>query len=60
MTLMKVLVDAENGGKKSHDMVQKLTPQPIQYWAMWRLKGGVVKDGNPKTIWEAIRDRKVE
>jgi hypothetical protein len=56
VTLMKVLVDAENGTPERHETIQKLTPQPTQYWAMWRPKGGVAKDGTPKTIWEAIRD----
>ncbi|CAG8956650.1 hypothetical protein HYFRA_00011961 [Hymenoscyphus fraxineus] len=56
--LMKVLVDAENGTSERHEMIQKLTPQPTQYWAMWRPNGGVVKDGAPRTLWEAIEARK--
>jgi hypothetical protein len=56
-TLMKVLVDAENGTGKRHEMIQKLTPQPTQYWAMWRPKGGAVKEGVPRTIWKAIEER---
>ncbi|KAF4637502.1 hypothetical protein G7Y89_g580 [Cudoniella acicularis] len=58
ITLLKVLVDAENGSKERHEMIQKLTPQPIQYWAMWRPKGGIAKDGTPRTLWEAIEPRK--
>ncbi|TVY67371.1 hypothetical protein LSUE1_G008643 [Lachnellula suecica] len=52
--IMKVLVDAENGTQERHEMIQKLTPQPIQYWAMWRPKGGVLMDGATQTLWEAI------
>ena len=52
--LMKVLVDAENGDEKRHEMIKKLTPQPVKYWAMWRPKGGILKDGAPHTLWEAM------
>jgi predicted N-acetyltransferase YhbS len=54
MNLTKVLVDAENGTTERHQMIQKLTPQPVKYWAMWRPKGGVVEEGEPKTLWEAL------
>lgn len=56
-TLTKILVDVENGTKERHEMIQKLIPAPIQYWAMWRPKGGVVKTGQPRTLWEAIAAR---
>lgn len=52
--LMKVLVDAENGTKERHEMIKKLAPQPVKYWAMWRPKGGMLRDGAPQTLWEAI------
>ncbi|PQE03915.1 hypothetical protein CJF31_00003023 [Rutstroemia sp. NJR-2017a BVV2] len=57
--LSKILVDAENGTKERHEMIQKLTPNPVQYWAMWRPKGGIVKDGEPQTLWEAMAAHKV-
>jgi len=50
-TLLKVLVGAEYGTKVRHEMIQKLSPQPVQYWAMWRPKS---KNGAPQTLWEAI------
>lgn len=56
-TLMKVLVDAENGTKERHEMIQKLLPSPLQYWALWRPKGGAVKGGQSGTLWEAIAAR---
>jgi len=55
MNLMKVLVDAENGTKERHEMIKKLSPQPVQYWAMWRPRIG---DGAPRTLWEAIEMNK--
>lgn len=56
-TLTKILVDAEDGTKERHEMIQKLIPTPVQYWAMWRPKGGAVKSGQPRTLWEAIAAR---
>jgi len=54
IALTKIIVDAENGTKQRSNMIEKLIPGGIHYWAMWRPKGGMVKDGAPQTLWDAM------
>jgi GNAT superfamily N-acetyltransferase len=54
--LLKVLVDAENGTEQRHEMIQRLLPHALEYWAMWRPKGGALKKDAPQTLWQTIAE----